>query len=76
MDKMSGSVEADDAYIDSKDKSMHADKREERINGRDGSGKIILMGTLARAAEMNVSNIRTKVIADTTNDTLHGRVQS
>ena len=76
MDKMTGSVEADETYIGGKAKNMHADKRREKINGRGGPGKTIVMGILERAAEMNVSNIRTKVIPDTTKGTLHAEIKA
>jgi transposase-like protein len=76
MNKMTGSVEADETYIGGKAKNMHVDKRREKINGRGGSGKTIVMGILERAAEMNVSNIRTKVVPDTTSNTLHAEIKA
>jgi len=50
---------------------MHRDKRDKKINGTGGAGKVAVMGLL----EHN-SKVRAKVIADATQLMLHGEVRA
>jgi len=68
--KMSGQVEVDETYIGGKARNMHRDKRERRIQGTGGKGKVAVMGLLERDGK-----VRAKVIADATKATLHGEVR-
>ncbi len=55
--KLSGEVEADESFIGGKARNMHKSKREERIQGRGGVGKAIVMGVLERHGEVRASVI-------------------
>ena len=69
FEKLSGTVEADETFIGGAAKNMHKDKREEKIKGRDASGKAIVMGLLERKGE-----VRAGVIPNTTRKTLDEQV--
>jgi transposase-like protein len=67
--KLAGFVEADECYIGGKAENMHASKREEKIKGRGGVGKAIVVGVMSRGGE-----VRVKVVGDTTAATIGGFV--
>jgi len=46
INKMSGTVEADETFIGAKARNMHAGKRAEKIRGRGPEGKAIVFGLL------------------------------
>jgi len=48
INKMTGTVEADETFIGGKARFMHAHKREEKIKGRGPMGKAIVFGLLER----------------------------
>jgi transposase-like protein len=48
INKMTGTVEADETFIGGKARFMHAHKREEKIKGRGPTGKAIVFGLLER----------------------------
>lgn len=50
INKMTGTVEADETFIGGKARFMHAHKREEKIKGRGPMGKAIVFGLLEREA--------------------------
>lgn len=52
IEKLSGEVEADETFIGGKASNMHEKKREEKIQGRGASGKVIVMGLLERYGEV------------------------
>src|SRR5215470_4079676 len=58
IDKMTGTVEADETFIGGKARNMHADKREEKIHGRGPEGKAIVFGLLDR----ETGKVRTSVV--------------
>jgi transposase-like protein len=60
FEKLSGQVEVDETFIGGKARNMHKDKREKKIKGTGGSGKVAVMGLLDRHGE-----VRTKVIPNT-----------
>jgi transposase-like protein len=68
--KFSGQVEADETYIGGLARNMHRDKRDKKIHGTGGSGKVAVMGLLERHGE-----VRAKVIDDARQETLHGEVK-
>ena len=70
FEKLSGQVEADETYIGGLARNMHRDKRDKKITGTGGSGKIAVMGLLERDGK-----VRAKVIADATQATLHSEVR-
>lgn len=75
-DKFSGTVEADETYIGGLARNMHKDKRERVIKGTGGSGKTAVMGLLERHGEgTKASRVRTKVIPNTTRETVQGEVK-
>ena len=57
INKMTGTVEADETFIGGKARFMHADKREEKIHGRGPMGKAIVFGLLER----ETGKVRTSV---------------
>jgi len=46
--KLSGEVEVDETYIGGRARNMHKWKRELKIQGRGGIGKVAVMGLLER----------------------------
>jgi len=68
--KLSGEVEVDETYIGGKARNMHKWKREQRIQGRGGVGKVAVMGLLERDGE-----VRAQVIGEADQDTLHKAVK-
>jgi len=71
FEKLSGQVEADETYIGGLARNMHRDKRDKKITGTGGSGKVAVMGLLERDGK-----VRAKVINDATQLTLHAEVRS
>ncbi len=70
FEKLSGQVEVDETYIGGLARNMHRDKREAKIKGTGGSGKVAVMGLLERNGK-----VRAKVICDATQATLHEEVK-
>jgi transposase-like protein len=70
FEKLSGEVECDETYIGGLARNMHRDKREKKITGTGGAGKVAVMGLLERN-----SKVRARVIANATQETLHGEVR-
>jgi len=70
--KFSGEVEADETFIGGKARNMHKDVHARRISGmgRNTEDKIMVMGILERGGK-----VRTKIIADRKQKTLHGAVR-
>ena len=58
INKMTGTVEADETFIGGKARFMHADKRAEKIHGRGPEGKAIVFGLLDR----ETGKVRTSVV--------------
>ncbi|MEN3335673.1 MAG: hypothetical protein V7641_5038 [Blastocatellia bacterium] len=71
LEKFSGPVEADETYIGGLARNMHKSKRAAKIKGTGGSGKAIVMGILERSGD-----VRTKVIENTSRETLHGEIRA
>ena len=73
IEKMSGTVEADESFIGGKASNMHKRQRKEKIHGRGTTGKEIVMGILERPKdpEKAPSKVRTKHIKNTKSSTLH-----
>lgn len=70
FEKLSGQVEVDETYIGGLARNMHRGRRNVKITGTGGSGKVAVMGLLERDGK-----VRAKVIADATQLTLHGEVR-
>ncbi|MFZ3341469.1 MAG: IS1595 family transposase [Terriglobales bacterium] len=71
--KFSGEVEADETFIGGKARNMHKSVKARRITGqgRNTDDKIMVMGILERGGK-----IRTKIVADRKQETLHGAVRA
>lgn len=69
--ELSGEVEIDETYVGGKADNMHKAKREQKIKGRGGKGKTIVLGMLERGGR-----VQAKVIANTTKETLHCEVKN
>jgi len=71
--KFSGEVEADETFIGGKARNMHANVKARRITGqgRNTDDKIMVMGILERGGK-----VRTKIVADRKQETLHGNVRA
>ena len=65
INKMSGSIEADETFIGGKARNMHIGRREAKIRGRGPMGKAIVFGLLDR----ETGKVRTEVV---TNRRKHG----
>jgi transposase-like protein len=71
INKMSGTVEADETFIGGAARNMHADKRERVIHGRGPVGKAIVFGLLER----NTGKVRTEVVPSRDKQELQGRIK-
>ena len=49
--KLDGEVEVDESFIGGKARNMHRKKRKEKIQGRGGAGKTIVLGMVQRGGE-------------------------
>jgi transposase-like protein len=58
INKMTGTVEADETFVGAQARNMHAAKRAEKIHGRGPEGKAIVFGLLER----ETGKVRTKVV--------------
>jgi transposase-like protein len=70
FEKLSGDVECDETFIGGLAKNMHKHKREQKIQGRDASGKTAVFGALERKGR-----VLAKVIQSTDKKTLHAEVK-
>ncbi len=68
--KLGGEVEADETYIGGRARNMHLDKRQEKITGTGGAGKVAVMGLLERKG-----CIRTKVVPNVRKPQLQAHVR-
>lgn len=50
--KFSGEVEVDETFIGGKARNMHMDKKQRRITGTGGKGKVPVMGIMERGGKM------------------------
>ena len=71
INKMTGTVEADETFIGGKARNMHADKRAEKIHGRGPDGKAIVFGLLDR----ETGEVRTSVVGTRRKHHLHGAIR-
>ncbi len=89
IEKMGGTVEADETFIGGKAANMHKHKREAKIRGRGASGKEIVIGVMERGEpkvkgkgstktnkERKLSKVHVKHVPDTTKETLQGEVKA
>jgi transposase-like protein len=67
INKMTGTVEADETFLGGKARFMHADKRAEKIHGRGPTGKAIVFGLLER----DTGKVRTSVVGTRRKHHLH-----
>lgn len=82
IEKMSGTVEADETYIGGKAKNMHEWRRKLKIQGRGATGKAIVMGLLERGPEVELPNgkkvktsrVVTRVVKNTKRETLKPQI--
>ena len=71
VNKMTGTVEADETFIGGKARNMHADKRAEKIHGRGPEGKAIVFGLLDR----ETGKVRTSVVGTRRKHHLHREIR-
>ena len=61
INKMTGTIEADETFIGGEARNMHADKRAEKIHGRGPIGKQIVFGLLERnTGKVHVEHVETR----------------
>jgi len=60
LEKLNGTIEADETFIGGKSKNMHLDRRARQIVGRGPVGKAIVMGILERHGEARVKVVKTR----------------
>ncbi len=70
INKMTGTVEADEAFIGGKARNMHKGKREEVIHGRGPMGKAIVFAL----PERETGKVRTSVIGMRWKHHLHNQI--
>jgi transposase-like protein len=71
INKMTGTVEADETFIGGKARNMHAGKRAERIRGRGPMGKAIVFGLLDR----ETGRVRASVVGTRRKHHLHSEIR-
>jgi len=71
IDKMSGTVEADETFIGGKARNMHADRRAAKIHGRGPDGKAIVFGLL----DHETGKVRTSVVGTRRKRHLHDEIR-
>lgn len=71
IEKMDGTVEADETFIGGLAKNMRKHKREQKIKGTGGAGKAVVMGILRRKTDKTASKVKAMVIKNTDKATLH-----
>jgi transposase-like protein len=68
INKMSGTIEADETFIGGAARFMHKHKREEKIHGRGPGGKEIIFGLLERnTGKVRVHHVATRRKGELTN---------
>lgn len=72
INKMTGTVEADETFIGGKARNMHASKRGQRIHGRGPDGKAIVFGLLERETK----RVRTCVVDHRRKGNLQAEIRS
>src|SRR5438132_6875526 len=70
FEKLSGHVEVDETFIGGKARFMHKHKREQKIKGTGGYGKVAVMGLLERHGE-----VRCQVVENRRRKSLDGTVR-
>lgn len=75
IDKMTGTVEADETYVGGLAKNMHAHKREKRITKANASDKAVVMGILQRGNGTIPSRITARVIRNANSKTVQAIVR-
>jgi transposase-like protein len=73
---MSGEVEVDETYIGGRARFMHKGKREEKITGTGGMGKVAVMGLLERHGADGHSRVKAKVVPNVRRQTLSPEVRA
>jgi len=73
IEKMSGTVEADETFVGGLGKNKHKDKKLNQ--GRGPVGKTIVMGVLERGEGAAKSQVRANVVKDTSKATLHAQIK-
>src|ERR1700722_14749040 len=71
INKMSGTVEADETFIGGKARNMHLGKRAEKIHGRGPVGKTIVFGLLER----ETGKVRASVVGTRRKHHLHAAIR-
>jgi len=68
VNKMTGTVEADETFIGGKARNMHANKKAEKIHGRGPEGKQIVFGLLERkTGRVRLHHVETRRKGELTN---------
>lgn len=76
IEKMEGTVEADESFVGGLAKNMHARRRAKVIKGTGGANKTAVLGILERSRGENASRIRAGVIPNTQRVTLHSAIRA
>ncbi len=71
INKMTGTIEADESFIGGAARFMHADKRREKIHGRGPMGKAIVFGLLDR----ETGKVHTSVVGSRRKHHLHKEIR-
>jgi transposase-like protein len=71
FNKLSGTVEVDETYIGGKARNMHKNVKARKITGTGGKDKTAVLGMIERGGR-----VRTEIISDVQQRTLHPRVRA
>lgn len=74
LEKMSGTVQADETFIGGLEKNKHESKKLHA--GRGAVGKAIVVGLLEQGGHAEPSKVKAKTVKDTSRKTLHGEVEA
>ncbi|SKB00193.1 Transposase [Prosthecobacter debontii] len=74
IDKLKGTVEADETFVGMKASNMHKSKRREKVKGTGPIAMIPIFGALERGTEDRPSQVRLKVLNSRKRPDIHGGV--
>lgn len=75
FEKLSGEIEADEAYIGGRVRNMHSDRKRKRGRGTGGVGKAIVMGLLERRSKDKASTVKMRHVPNARRSTVQTEIR-